>query len=491
MSSIFTRSNPAIEKVFAEAGSPGKVMCIPMDYAKKSHAALACNGDGMKLKKAFNVHNTPEGVQYVLKIADGLCRKHHIEPEHVIFAGEDCGGFCFNFVHALASKGRLIVGLNAREAAEERENQIASTDKLDLLGIASLVIHKKRGRTIGAEHGSAAVLRRLTHHRNSLVKSRSASAHRTHHLVSQLLPGFLDEDQSGISPFSQASLWLMSERFSPKQIHARPSNVLLRKFRSLQVHEPQATVRKLKELSESVLPPPPSLCECLQTCLSNEAEAYRALDSCVSRLTLDIARRLAPTPGAMLTTVPGVNIVTGSGVYAELGDPARRQPIHRMTSFAGIVDRLKQTGGPDKAARSLGRSRRGNKDVKKLIVDSAIKMGQFGHPEIKSEYSRRDSAGQDVRFTMGRRMLRIYLRLIDHCDFFLPPSLLKNPNRDALREYYQQAWTKTLIKWRNAGAIREAFAPGTPLEEWRCMLNELYGLDLSNKSPQAWQLRRK
>ncbi|MFC1499170.1 transposase [Verrucomicrobiota bacterium] len=491
MSSIFTNSNPAIEKVFAEAGSPNKVMCIPMDYAKKTHAALACNGDGAKLKKPFNVHNSPEGVQYVLGIADGLCRKHHIKSEHVIFAGEDCGGFCFNFVHALAAKGRLIIGLNAREAAEERENQIASTDKLDLLGIASLVIYKKRGRTIGAEHGSATILRRLTHHRNSLVKSRSASAHRTHHLVFQLMPGFLDEEDSGISPFSQASLWLMSERFSPKQLHARPSNVLLRKFRSFQVKNPESTIRKLKHLSESVLPPPSSLCESLQTCLSNEVEVYTAIDSCVNRLTQDIARTLAPTPGAMLTTVSGVNIVTGAGLYAELGDPSRRQPVHRMASFAGIVDRLKQTGGPDKAARSLGRSRRGNKDVKKLIVDSAIKMGQFGHPEIKSEYSRRDSAGQDVRFTMARRMLRIYLRLIDNCDFFLPPSLLKNPSRNLLREYYQQAWTKTLIKWRNAGAIREAFAPGAPLEEWRCMLNKLYDLNLSNKSPQAWQLRRK
>jgi len=47
-----------------------------------------------------------------------------------------------------------------------------------------------------------------------------------------------------------------------------------------------------------------------------------------------------------------------------------------------------------------------------------------------------------------------------------------------------------LIKWRNAGAILHAFAPGAPLEEWRLMLNELHGLNLSKKSPQAWQLRQ-
>ena len=491
MRSIFSKANPAIEKIFEEAGSPGKVICVPMDYAKTVHTALACNGAGMLLRQPFNVHNSAAGVDFVEKIADGLCRKHHIRNEHVIFAGEDCGGFCLNFTHALAARGRVIIGLNARDAAEERENQIASTDKLDLLGIASMVINKKRGRTIGAEHGSASVLRRLTHHRNSVVKSRSASAHRTHHLVFQLLPGFLDEEESGISPFSQASLWLMEERFSPKQVHARASNVLVRKLRSFQIHEAEATVRKLKTLAKSALPPPDSLCECLQSCLSNEVEVYRALDACVHSLTQDIAQRLAATPGAMLTTVPGINIVIGSGLYAELGDPARRQPIQRMTSFAGIVDRLKQTGGPEKEARSRGRSHRGNRVLKNLVVDAAIKMGQYGHPELKAEHSRRKAAGQDVRFTMGRKMLRICMHLIDHCDFFLPPSLRNSPDKDALRQYYQDAWTKMLIKWRNAGAIKQAFAAGAPLEEWRCMLNDLYGLNLSKKSPQAWQLRQK
>jgi hypothetical protein len=490
MKSVFAKTNPAIEKVFQDAGSPRKVMCIPMDYAKGTHTALACNAAGMQIKQPFNVYNSPEGVRFLLKTRDNLCRKHHIRKEHVIFAGEDCGGFCFNFVHALASKGCLVIGLNARDAAEERENQIASTDKLDLLGIASMVINKKRGRTIGAEYSEAAVLRGLNHHRNSLVKSRSASAHRTHFLVDQLLPGFLDEEQSGLSPFTNASLWLMSERFSPKQLHARASSMLERKFRSFQVHKPAETVRKVKKLCENVLPPPEALCESLQTCMSSEVRAYEALDGCIHGLELDIARRLATTPGAMLTTVPGLGITLSSGLYAELGDPARRKPIHRMTSFAGVVDGLKQTGGPEKEARSRGRTRRGNRVVKRLLFDSALKLGQYGHADMKADYDRRQAADQDVRSTMGRRMLRICIHLIENCDFFVPPSLLRDPDPGRLREYYQDAWTKVLIKWRNAGAILHAFAPGAPLEEWRLMLNELYGLNLSKKSPQAWQLRQ-
>jgi transposase len=489
MKSIFSKVNPAIEKVFAEAENPRRILCVPLDYAKTTHTALACDGAGAQLRQPFDVYNTPDGVRFLLHIVHDLCRKHRILKHHVLFAGEDCGGFSFNFIHALASRGWTVIGLNARDAAKERENPFASTDKLDLRGIASLVINKKRGRTIGADMDEAATLRRLTHHRSSLVKARSAAAHRMHFLVDQLLPGFLDEEQSALSPFSKASLWLMSERFSPTQLHARPSNALERKLCSFPVHDAAATVCKIKALCQSVLPPPAALCEPLQPGMSSEVHAYQTLTECVHCLDLDIAKRLATTPGALLTTVPGLGIPLRSGLYAELGDPARRKPLLRRTAFAGLVDAVKQTGGPHQEGKSRARTRRGNRTAKRLLFDVALKMGQYGHPELKSDYSRRPAQGQDVRSTMGRKMLRICMHLIENCDFYLPPSMLHSHDPDALREYYLQAWTKVLIKWRNAGAINHAFAPRAPLEQWRCKLNDRFGLNLSKKSPQAWQLR--
>ena len=231
MNSIFRKPNPAIEKLFREAGSPEKVMCIPIDYAKKQHTALVCNGGGEQLRGTFNIHNTPKGIAFVEEIILGLCKKHSIPKTNVFFGGEDCSAIAFNFIHAMLEKGYLGIGLNARDAAKERENQVASTDKLDLLGIASCLINKKWGRTLTVEYSDARVLRELTHHRKSLVKAHTASAYRIHHIVDQLLPGFLDEKLSGLTPFSKPSLWVMSQRFSPRQIRARKSNVLAEKLR--------------------------------------------------------------------------------------------------------------------------------------------------------------------------------------------------------------------------------------------------------------------
>lgn len=489
MNSIFQRSNPAIEKMFADAGSPKKVMCIPVDYAKRQHTALVCNGDGAQLRGTFNIHNNPAGVEFLEDVIAGLCRKHSIRKKHVFFGGEDCSAIAFNFIHSLLQKGYLGIGLNARDAAAERENQVASTDKLDLLGIASLLVNKKRGRTLSAEYSDARVLRELTHHRGALVRARTASAYRLHHLIDQLLPGFLDEKQSGLTPFSKPSLWVMSQNFSPKQILARKNDGMAEKLRLFMVQNPEEKVARLKTLARSALPPPAALCASLQINLGHEVSVYEHLEGCIHDVEKVVAHHLAPTPGALLTTVPGIGITLAAEFYAEIGDPNRDRCLKRLSSYAGLVARLKQTGGPDKEAQTRGRSRRACVPLKRCVLDIALKVGQYGHEELKADYQRRETQGQDARLTLGRRMLRICSHLIRKNDFFLPPSMLRDSEYDVRRDYYARAWDKVLIKWRDRSAIQQALADGTPLEQWRQLLNEMYDLNLSKLSPQYDRLR--
>ncbi len=489
MNSIFQSSNPAIEKLFTEAGSPKKVMCIPIDYAKRQHTALVCNGEGMQLRGPFNIHNTAEGVEFLEDIIKGLCKKHSIRKPHVFFGGEDCSAFCFNFIHALLERKYLGIGINAYEGAEARQNQLASTDKLDLLGIASVLINKKRGRTLSTEYGEARLMRELTHQRDSLVKAHTASSLRIHHWVDQLMPDFLDAKKSGLEPFSEASLWLMSQHFSPRQLLARKSDVLAERLRLFMVRNTDAKVAQLKQLARTILPPPPALCETLQSNLAREVALYQHLSGTLHALDQQIARRLAATPGAMLTTVPGIGIVLASGLYAEIGEPVRQRNMTSLAAYAGVVPRMKQTGGPDNPARSLGRSRRACIPLKRRILDIALSIGQYGSEELQADYRRRTEARQDARFTLGRRLLRICAHLIYQQDFFLPSDLRAEAATDARTAYFAKVWDQILIKWRNAGAIQQAFAEGAPLEQWRTMLNELYNLNLSKLSPQYERLR--
>ena len=61
----------------------------------------------------------------------------------------------------------------------------------------------------------------------------------------------------------------------------------------------------------------------------------------------EIALNLAQTQGAFLTSVRGIGLVLATGVTAEIGDVNQQKPLNNLVSYAGIVPRVKQTGGLD------------------------------------------------------------------------------------------------------------------------------------------------
>jgi transposase len=72
-----------------------------------------------------------------------LCRHRRIKKEHEFFGGEDAQSYAENFVNTLRSEGFLVANVNAYEAKKQRENLQASTDRLDLMGIAVMLLNRR------------------------------------------------------------------------------------------------------------------------------------------------------------------------------------------------------------------------------------------------------------------------------------------------------------------------------------------------------------
>ena len=62
---IFFYQSQELNSLFEEAGNNAKVMCIPIDYAKKEHVVMFCNGHGNILRKPFSIKNSPKGIEYL------------------------------------------------------------------------------------------------------------------------------------------------------------------------------------------------------------------------------------------------------------------------------------------------------------------------------------------------------------------------------------------------------------------------------------------
>jgi hypothetical protein len=87
--SIFQRKNQDIVDLFESAAHPKKVACVAIDYAKGTHVALICDGEGKRLKAAFPVENNADGLAYITECVNRICKKRHISHNHVFFGGEN------------------------------------------------------------------------------------------------------------------------------------------------------------------------------------------------------------------------------------------------------------------------------------------------------------------------------------------------------------------------------------------------------------------
>tara|TARA_B110001454_G_scaffold155645_1_gene144960 strand:- start:464 stop:739 length:276 start_codon:yes stop_codon:yes gene_type:complete len=91
---------------------------VALDYAKRKHVALCCDGNGDVLKEPFPVENNAEGVAYLCEQVEATARRRKIAKDTIFFGGEDQPSYVVNFVTALHQRGYLVARVNAYEASE-------------------------------------------------------------------------------------------------------------------------------------------------------------------------------------------------------------------------------------------------------------------------------------------------------------------------------------------------------------------------------------
>jgi transposase len=464
-------------KLFERAGHPAKVMCVALDYAKAQHTALICNGQGDLLKGVFVVDNTPAGASQLLDQVRECAKSKKIRPEQVFFGGEDCPYFAENFLRRLRQEKYLVVRVNAWEAKQQRDNLTASSDSLDLLGVARSCL-KRKGQPVRDLPEAYGNLRIATRDRDKLVRLATATTNRVHTYVDRLFPGFLSP-QSGLTPLCEASLDLMSERFSAAEIRRRPKGTLGQWLGRRGVTEPHAVAAQLKDLAKAALVPAPEQMVLLQRSLGYLVRLYRDLQESIGSLDRELAFWLARTPGALLTSISGIGVTLAAGWMAELGPPNQWRALRRISAYAGVVPRTKQTGGPDKPPQTGHVQQRCNKRFKNVVLLAVSKVRQFGPEDLRRDAQKLEAQGSHTEFGLAKRLVRLAKYLVSTGTIYRPKALMDpNAPNERLTLYYQDAWEKLLLKWRAKADLKEVFGPERPLGQWRQMIKELYALEL-------------
>ena len=479
--SIYRNQNVLLRTLFERAADPRKVLCVALDFAKHKHVALCCDGNGEILRAPFAVDNTGDGVAFLIDQISATARRRKIPKCDIFLGGEDEASYAANFTAALRARQYLVLRVSAAEAKENRENQIASTDLLDLLGIAKTLLSRRARSTglIGSKKKQPPLdiyfqIREITRCRRGLVRQQTAASNRIHAFVDQLFPGFLEQSKSGLTPFCEASIALMKERFSAPEIARRRPRTLATFLARHGVRQPDEIAAKLIVLATGALPPAPERLSALQRTLSATVDLRQCLTRNANELRSQAALLLASTPYAMLTSIPGIGFTLASGMAAELGDPSYLSGVDSLCAFAGIVPRTFQSGGPDKPASQGHAPSRCNHILKDWTVQSAQKIHLYGPPELKDRISRWNANGQHGIFAAARRYLRLLRSLVlNQTPYLNLPGRSSTASNQEHADAALQAWLILIRKWRTIpDGIALITDQATPLGFWRRVVME-------------------
>ena len=478
MKSIYTNADPALLKLFERAGSPRKVLCAALDFAKQSHTALLCNGMGDLLKKPFTLPNSAKGLEVLLTEVNATCRHRHIQPKHVFFGGEDTPSYAENFVTELRQRGFLVCRVNAFDAKKQRENLQASTDELDLHGIAHCLL-KGRARVLAEQPGLHQQLRLLVRERDFLVHKLTAVINHLHPHVDRLFPTFLTSKENPVEPRSPAAWWLMSSGFSAPQIARRKLGKLAQGLEDHGVSDARQAAQQLQDLAKEVLPPDQQIVPVSQFSVENLTRLAAAVDEAIAAISKQTAAILLQSPAARLTTIPGIGLNLGAGLGAEMSllDPI--PSLSRICSYAGIIPAIEQTGGPEKEARTRPTFPHYSRRLKCYLLQAGEHMARIRQSDAWELRRKTEANGQHTARVLGKHAAAVTRAVLVAERAYLPARLY-DPHSSATErgQYYQQYWPKLVAKWRKLASLQQVFDARQPLGRWRNMVQQAYGISL-------------
>ena len=481
---IYPDESQALKRLFADRRP---FLIVPLDFAKAEHTAQCCTRDGQYgWQKPLRVWNNVRGAEYLLARVAGVCRKRRIKPERTVYAGEDPASYALAFVEELERRQATFVRVRATKAAERRKSSRASSDNKDLDGIAHAVVDHV-ATDMEESAGIYARLRLASRARHKATRMETALKCRIHQLLDRLFPGFLNSDKSGILPFGPACLSLLLEGITPDKILAMRPDRLAAWLKKRGVAKPEAAAGTLRALAGITSQPEPALAETVIAGLNAKVSLLLAVRADITVEENEMARCLIQTPGALLTSIPGLGVALVGGIIGELGDPLRWRSLDKMFSYAGCAQRQKQSGGPDKPPIQLGLPKACNHRLKDCLLQAAFHAGTTPHParsipgldgthRLLNGWQALSARGGHTLLGTARRLLRIMIAMVQEKRIYLPdwwldPEHHQRPDLESDMAWLEAAATAMEQKWKgyNLGGIPDE---NNHLKQWRAHAHE-------------------
>ncbi len=378
------------------------MILVGIDVASKKHDIIITNSTGEVFDKHFIIENSLLGYKKLLsKIKEA---KEFFKCSIVRIGLESTGHYSKNILHFLVQKGFDVMFINPlltsmdRKASSVRKTK---TDAIDAKAICMFLIRNQndfKPYTLLSYHIDE--LKVLVRQRKSLLKQLNRVSNQLMAYLDQAFPEYYQAFKNILSKASLAFLSSYASISEIKRIRGNTLAALLAK--ASKGHHGIDKAQLLKDLvKESIGIDSKSLSLAIKQSAEEIILIYKQIEDIETLLKYHLEKS-----NTTLLSIPGIGIITGSIILAEIGDINRFRSDDELLAYAGLDPSVYQSG---KYEGNFKISKRGS-SILRWAVFQAAKITVIHNPIFRAYHKKKLSQGKHYLTAIGhstKKLIRV------------------------------------------------------------------------------------
>lgn len=367
---------------------PGRCLVVPVDVGKRSAVALIADRCGQILGGPIGFELTLPGADKLVEAVSEATRR--VRAASVRVGIEAAGHYHQALAATLRRRGFDVVELNpyqVKMARAQLGQARLKTDVRDCMAMVELLVRGQGWPLHDAEAAMAEQRAWVAHRRRKLAAAKALGS-QIHALADTAFPGLTGCFTSGLE--SKTLRMLLATAPDPARVammtpaelveHAAGHGVRMLRPKAAQV---------ITAAAEAMCVPEPQRSTAARLLVADMA-GFETLVQELLACDRELAGLLPATPAGVLTSIPGVGVVTASYYGAALGDPHRFTGADAAWRYAGPAPTSYESAGRRGTARI---SKMGSVELRQAVIALGVGMA-LHHPDFAAYKQRLRTAGK-------------------------------------------------------------------------------------------------
>lgn len=382
-----------------------KKLYVGVDVGKYKHECCIVDSDGAIVRDSFPFENSKEGMESLLKAADGIP-----DAEIAVIGFEATGHYGENLKSFLERAGRPYAELNPAQThsfAKSTKGNGQKTDKSDARSIASFLLATRQAASPQRDYAKKR-LKVLCRHKASLHKRKAACWNSAIRCIDVLFPELIPFLGGGSAARGRKAIkrpWarsLISKHPSAKslaKLSPEASERARRESRGSFSKVRSAELRALAKASVGCDSP------AMEAVLKSEIRQIEWLESEIEAVAGEIESAVADS-GCRILTIPGVGPSLAGAIMSEIVDFARFPSPDKALSYVGAFPVVRQSGEHEWVGWM---AKKGSPSLRYALMQAAMTVCLHSDP-FSDYYQRKIGEGKAplvARSHVARKLLRV------------------------------------------------------------------------------------